>query len=402
MGFYSGVFNTTQNPAELNQRSFAAHILRKFPDGAAPIFALTSQVGRSKAKASTHGYFTKTLTFAQAQINAGAGYADNILVFTVDNAQGLAADQIIHVARTQENMRIVSVDSATQITVVRGVGRVAAAALLDDDWLVVVGTAFAEGSNRPAARGLTTVYVPNYTQIFRNAWALTNTAKASLAEAGFSNIAENKRDCTLMHSVEMESALIFSQPKMDVTGAQPYHTTQGIIDSVEQYAAGNTNTADAGTSYTELVALLEPAFQFSHDLGDTKSRLMFAGSTAVKVIDDIGRLNGQYQIVQGQTAFGLHFKSFTFYKGTVNIIEHPILNGLKNMNGLALTLDMPAMKLAYLEGRDTMPEEYGGDGKNNANGVDATGGSLTTEFATEFMNPAGCSVIYGLIAGAVG
>jgi hypothetical protein len=55
-----------------------------------------------------------------------------------------------------------------------------------------------------------------------------------------------------------------------------------------------------------------------------------------------------------------------------------------------------------MEGRDTKSEEYGGTGKNNANGVDADGGSLTTEFATEILNPYGNFIIYGMLDGAAG
>jgi hypothetical protein len=402
MGFYSGVFNTTVNPTELNKRSFAATMLRLFPDGSAPIFSLTSETGRSSAKASTHGYFTKTLTLAWNQINNGAGYTNVATVFVVDSTAGFLPDQILHCPRTQENIRIVSVDSATQITVVRAFGRVAAAALVDNDFLLMVGTAHAEGSARPTARGLTTVYVSNFTQIFRNAWALTDTARASYTEMGFENIAENKKDCMLLHSVDMESAIIFGQPKMDVSGTQPRHSTQGIIDACEQYAPANTNTAGGTTNLTQLETLFEPAFQFSHDLGDTKSRMVYTGSTGMKVFNKIARLNGTVQIMNGQNSFGFKFTTFQFYKGTLYLVEHPMLNGFANISGLAIAVDMPALKLAYMDGRDTRPEEYGGTGKNNANGADAQGGSLTTEFATELLNPAGCAVIYGLTDGANG
>src|SRR5574337_811522 len=63
MAMATGVFNTTQNPSELNVRSFAEAILRLFPNGSAPMFALTSQSGKSRAKSSTHGYFSKTMAF---------------------------------------------------------------------------------------------------------------------------------------------------------------------------------------------------------------------------------------------------------------------------------------------------------------------------------------------------
>lgn len=398
MGFYSGVFNTTVNPTELNARSFAATMLRLFPDGAAPIFALTSQTGRSRATSSTHGYFTKTLTFGSAQVNGALLAAATTVV--VDSTTGLLAKMVLYNPATRENIRITSVDSATNLTVTRAFGRVAAAAIADDQVLVVIGTAFEEGSPRPTARGLTAVYVPNFTQIFRNAWAVTDTARATLAEMGFSNIAENRKDCSLLHAVECESAIIFGQPKMDTTGTQPLHATQGIVDAVEQYAPQNTTVMGATTDYDELIDAIEPAWTYSHDLGDAKSRMVFAGSTAMKVFNEIARLSGQVQITSGQTSFGFSFNRFMFYKGSIIMVEHPLLNGLPGMAGMAIGVDMPALKLAYMEGRDTRPEEYGGTGRNNANGVDADGGSLTTEFAVELLNPAGCFVMYGLTAGA--
>lgn len=402
MGFYSGIFSTTVNPAELNKRSFASTLLRLFPDGAAPIFALTSQTGRSQALQSTHGYFTKTLTFASNQINNGAGYSNVATALVVDSTASFLANMVLYCARTGETMRIASVDSATQITVVRGFGRVAAAALVDNDWLVAVGSAYVEGSARPTSRGLTTVYVANYTQIFRNAWAVTDTARASYTEMGFENLAESKKDCMLLHSVEIESAIIFGQPKMDTTGATPLHATQGIVDSVRQYAAGNLLTAAATTSLSQLETMFETAFQFSHDLGDTKSRMVYTGSLGMKVFNQIARLNGTVQLMNGQTSFGFHFSTFTFYKGTLYLVEHPLLNGITGMNNMAIAVDMPALKLAYMDGRDTRPETYGGTGNNNANGIDAQGGSLTTEFAVELLNPAGCTVVTGLTAGAAG
>lgn len=399
MAVSSGVFHAGFNPAELNERSFAATILRLFPNGSCPLFGLTGLTKKGTAKATTHGYFTKTMVFPFAQINAGAGYAAGIAVFAVDSSAGLLPKQVLHVARTRENMRIISVDSAVQITVQRGFGRIAAAALVDDDKLIVVGTAFEEGSARPLARSITMVHVSTFTQIFRNAWALTDTARAFYTSMpGVSNVAENKEDCMMFHGTEIESALFFGQATMDTTGATPLHSTQGVIDAMEQHAPLNTNTAGATTTYPQLVDLVEPAFKYSANIGTGKERTLFGGMTAVRVLNDIGRKSGMVQMSQEETSFGMMFTRFRFYKGSINIIEHPLFNGLEGMGGLAVGLDLPALRLAYMEGRDTRPEEYGGTGRNNANGMDSQGGSLTTEFATELINPLGCFVIYSMTA----
>lgn len=400
MGFYSGVFNTTINPTQLNRRSFAASMLRLFPDGSAPIFALTSQTGRSTAKSTTHAYFTKTLAFGSATTTAA--YAAGETALAVVSSANLAVNNVIYNPTSKENMLITAIPDATHITVTRAFGRVALANIANAQQLVAIGSAFAEGSARPTARGLTIVYVPNFTQIFRNAWALTDTARASLTELGFTNISESRKDCSLIHSVDQESALIFGQPYMDTTGAQPLHATQGIIDAIDQYAAANDNTAGGTTTLTQLITLLEPAWAFSHDMGDAKTRMGFAGATAMKVVNEIARLNGVVQLLPDQTSFGFRFARFKFYKGELILVEHPILNGIPQMAKLLIGIDMPALKLAYMEGRDALPEEFGGSGRNNANGVDSQGGSITSEWATELMNPIGCFIIRGLTAGAAG
>lgn len=399
MGLATGVFNAnTGNPAELNARSFAAQILRRFPNGSAPMFALTSMIGRSKAKASTHSYFSKTMSFITSTLAVGVLIGDASI--TVPTTVGMTIGMTFYNRRTREVVRVTGITSATVIAVTRAFGREAAAAMNIGDVLVNIGTAFEEGSNRPVARRLTTTYVPNYTQIFRNAWALTDTARASYAEMGISNIAENRNDCGMFHSVDIEAAIIWGQPKMDTSGTQPIHATQGVLDALEQYAPENTNTAGATTSFDQLVALVEPAFKYSTNIGNAKERVAFGDAQAIKVLNSVGRKSGQIQMMTSETRFGMKYTSFQFYKGTVDLIEHPMMNELAAPGSL-LVMDMPALKLAYMDGRDTVPEEYGvGAGKKtDPTGLDSTGGSLTTELAVELINPFSCCWIDGLTAG---
>ena len=391
----SGVFNTTRNPAQLNARSFAGTILRLFPNGSAPMFALSSQSGKSKAKASTHGYFSKVMKFITLVVPAG-GFTNVATDWNgFASTAGMIKSMVLHNTRTRENVLVSAVDNATDLTVARGFGRVITATMNASDKLIYIGTANPKGSLRPASRNLNTTYIPNFTQIFRNAWALTDTARASLAEEGYSNIAENRKDCSLFHAIDLEAAIIWGQPLMDTSGEQPMHTTQGVLDALEQYAPGNTNTAAATTSYSQFVDMVEPAFQYATDASNPKERVAFGDAKAIKVLNKMGRLAGDITITQNETSFGMSFQQIKFYKGTINLIEHPLMNGLGTQGNL-LVMDMAALKLAYLEGRDTKPEEYGTGGKQVENGVDAVGGSLTTECAVELINPYSCAYIEGL------
>jgi len=400
MAIYGGVFNTTKNPTELNAKSFAATILRRFPNGSAPLFGMTSMTGKSKAKSSTHGYFTKTMEFSRV-VTTSAYVAGDTTIAVVSTA-GIVPGHVLYNPTTGENVRVLTVASATSLTISRAFGRIAAAAIASGATLVAVGNAQPEGSARPVPRSLATVYVSNFTQIFRNAWALTDTARASYAEMGYSNIAENKQDCMVFHSTDIESAILFGQAKMDTSGAQPIHSTQGIIDAIKQYAPGNVTAAGATTTYDQLVTMLEGAFQYSTSLGESKTRALFGDQRAIKVLNAIGRtFPNDISMTQEETSYGMQFTRFRFYKGEINLIEHPLMNGLATAPGLAVVVDLPALKLAPMDGRDTKSEGYGVGGTNSdGSGVDSQGGSITTELAVELINPASCAVITGLTAAA--
>jgi hypothetical protein len=198
----------------------------------------------------------------------------------------------------------------------------------------------------------------------------------------------------------MESAILWGQAKMDTTGTQPVHSTQGIIDAIYQHAPGNVNPAAATTDYAELVALVEEPFNYSTDIGNNGERVGFCDRLAMKVLTDVGRKSGQIQIMQNETSFGMKFTSFKFYQGTINLIQHPLMNGLDPTGGNMLIVDLAAVTLAYMEGRDAVPDEYGVGGQKVELGTDGVGGSLTSELAVELINPYSCVYVTGLTAGA--
>lgn len=395
----TGIFFTSFNPATLNQRSFADTILRLFPDGTAPLFAMTGQLPKKQAKATEHGYHTKTMSFS-SMVDDGGGHTNVETTIDLVSTAGVVPGMVFQVTSSAELILVLTVASSTQITATRGYGRIAAAAIVASEVLFAVGNSHAQASDRPVARSMDTVYVPNYTQIVRNSWAISDTARASLAEAGFNNIQESRQDAMLLHATDIESILFWGQPQAPA-GSPPAHTTQGIIDAITQYASGNVQTAGATTTYAQLVTLVEPYFSQSSNLGNTKERVMFVDAQANRVMNEIGRLSEQVIMDLRTTTFGMHFTAFRLYKGMLFLIEHPLFNGLNIPAGIAVTVELPSMSLAYMSGRDVKKEEYGQGRLNPGDaGIDAQGGSLTSEFATEFRNPGGCGVINGLTAGA--
>ena len=132
--------------------------------------------------------------------------------------------------------------------------------------------------------------------------------------------------------------------------------------------------------------------------------MAFVGGTAHRVLNNIGRMNATYMINQGQTEYGLRFESFKLTRGLIHIIEHPLFNTSAMYKKMALFLDLSNFSLAYLGDRRTKYQEY--NARNNEvpsdNGIDAVGGTYTTEVTTEITNPSADAIIYNLTAAAVG
>src|SRR6478736_156070 len=103
MSVYTGIFNATKNPPELNMKSLASHILRRQPNGGAPLYAMTAMTGDVRAKAATHGYFTKTMEFSRAVAGVAALASDPSI--TVLSTAGIVVGHILHNALTGENLR---------------------------------------------------------------------------------------------------------------------------------------------------------------------------------------------------------------------------------------------------------------------------------------------------------
>ena len=122
----------------------------------------------------------------------------------------------------------------------------------------------------------------------------------------------------------------------------------------------------------------------------------------MRVLNSIGRKSGQIQMTTMENKFGMKYTNFEFYNGSIEMVIHPLFNGL-SQTGTMLLMDMPALKLAYMDGRDTIPETYGvtpsQQGQVGDGGIDAQGGSLLSELAVELINPYSCALVTGLTAG---
>ena len=405
----TNIFTTSMVLDKLAKPSFAREFVRLMPNGSAPLFGLSSMLGEETAVQVEHGYWAKIMLFPMVTTHSSIILATTTTL-TVASTDNIIPGMILQVTTTGENILVSAVASATQLTVVRGVGTVAAADIAASTPLYQVGNAAEEGSQAPAPLRIDPVRIMNYTQIFRNSWSLTGTVQATEVMAGDTHMAENRTDCAGFHAADIEKALFFGQKYSGTRNNMPFRTMNGLISATTSTAyypsgsaSGNVTTAAATTNYTQLEAMLDPVFNQTTNPAMANERVLFVGGQALRVITQIGRLNGTYQIMEGQTSFGMQYQSFKTSRGTFRMIEHPLLNSNATWSKMAFAVDLSSFKMAYLNGRKTMNKEYNAQGQEfTNNAIDATGGTLTTECTSVFRNPAANAIIKNLTAGAQG
>ena len=404
-----GLFTTTQLTQDLAKKSFAGMITRLMPNGQAPLFGLTSMLQSDTAVQTEHGFFTKTMLFPQFQVSA-SGQTASDTTFTVVSTAQLLPGQIHRIDSTGENVIINAVISNTQVSVTRGTGTVAAASIGASVHAYQVGNAFEEASLRPNSLIINPVRITNYTQIFRNTWAISDTIRATQMIAGDTNIAESRQDCAAFHAADIEKALFFGQKSQGTRNGQAFRTLDGLLNIIGNLAyypsyvsSTNVTTAGSTTNFTQLEAAIDPCFNQTTDPKVANERVLFVGGAAKRVLTAIGRLNGIYQMVDGQTSWGLQFSTFKTSRGAFRVIEHPLFNSNTSWQKMAVAVDLSSFTVAYLGDRKTQNKEFNQDGNEaNDNGIDAVGGTLTTELTAVVRNPPANAVIFGLTAGAAG
>ena len=400
VGLISSAFPT--QPSNLNGISFAQAITRLMPNGTAPLFGLTSLLKDESASNIEHGYFTKTMIFPSATLSSAV--ADGVATsFAVTSNTDVNVGDLMMAASTNEIVLVTAVPNGTSLTVQRGVGSTAAAAIASGVVLYSVGNAFEEASTRPSAVSIVATRYVNNTQIFRNSWAISKTAAMIPQIAGAGFVSESKQDCAALHAMAIEKALFFGQKFMGTRNGQPLHTMEGIIPRVTVAAAGNVTTLGSTTNWTQLEAALDPCLQTVTDPKGGNIRTMFVGGTARRVIHNIARLNSTYQITTLETAWGLQIDTIRTPRGTFEMIEHPLFNAYgaaAPWAKMAVVCDLNAFSLAYL--RKTSDAAYNMQGATVDNGVDAEGGTLTTELTSLIKNPAAFGILYNFTAAAAG
>ncbi len=289
-----------------------------------------------------------------AQINNGAGYTSGATALAVDNPSAAIFSKfdLIKNTRTGEIMRVTAVDYSTQtLTVTRGAGATAAAAILDNDWLLVIGPAFEEGSKSGDSNTTKLVKVTNFTQIFKIKFGVTQTENASklyLSANPGGDLKYLRAKYGIEQAKKIERAYWFNEKK-EITGpdGKPLRLTGGVLEAIT--ATGNVQD-EAGSSLTELEFrsfLQNYAFKYG-----SSEKYFFCGNVVLGYLE--GFAANKLYIVPNDKTYGVEVRKYQSSFGTLNIVRHPMFEN--QYAGMGVVVDLSTLKHCPLNGRDTLLE----------------------------------------------
>lgn len=323
--------------------------LHQLENDKAKLFTMVSKLGKKPAHNQTIKWMTDELSPKADAVNNGAGYTSGDTSIVVDNGGYFRIRDLVKVPRTGEVLLVTGVSTNT-LTVTRSAGGTAAAALVDNDPLIILGPAYAQGATLQAQRTTTEVEAVNYMQIFRHSFKVTGTHAAMGAKGGHyveDDTVTQRRKKALEHARDMNLTAYFGEA--DLTSGTGL--AGGII---ERIPAGNI---DSVASLTE--AELDDALRVMFRYGSSK-KVLFCSRAVSGIIN--GLFKDRQRIAPGATKHGIATNEYETVHGVIQIVpDHAIEGGAFDKYAVLVDPDGPKLRTLrdtkLLTGRQTPDED---------------------------------------------
>jgi len=423
MSAFMGMRGTGDWGTDERPKNWRQGILYEYPNGDAPLTALISKLGEQSVDDPEFYWWTKSLptqagaitdVFTQADLTGqytSGGVAGTILYVQVAEATAqhfrpghqclfrLSTDYTL-----DTNAKVISVSkngasSCIGVKLLEADDNGGETYLASADRILVIGNLNAQGSSMPSAIAYDPTKIYNKTQIFRSALEITRTARMTKLRTTDA-YSEAKREALELHSIEMEKAFLWGiMTENTGDNGKPETTTRGLIDVIKTYASANVDDYSLNTDYSGDSWLVSGEDWLDEQLKlifryGKRDKLVFAGDGALLALNKLVKLNGNYEISNKTTSYGIKVKQWDTVFGTLNIIVHPLFS-YETTNANSMVIFEPSgLKYRYI----TDTTFYKDPDKQNTGWTrkDGTSEEYLTECGLEFHLPAGWGYLNGV------
>jgi hypothetical protein len=209
-------------------------------------------------------------------------------------------------------------------------------------------------------------------QIFKTLVNMTRTMR-NMALVGGSEAQRVVIDKAIEHAVGIEKGLLFGNRVANTTSNNPFAAPGNVITDadgfpiratagLQQICAWSDNEAVGGLGgareyvvnsssyeYTDFINQMESLFRFG-----SKSRLAFCSAAWISFFNILAATSDWIRVDQSTNSFGISIFTFRTAHGTINLVEHPLLNG--SYNDTMFVVDMNNVTLMEYEPTNYQPD----------------------------------------------
>lgn len=316
------------------------------PNGNAPLNALLSMTSSEATDDPEFKNFRDELPERKLIVDGAVSSASTTSITVSagnDNLFAVAGTILVN-ATTGEVMRCTADSSATALTVERNIGGTSHT-IADDANLFISGSAFEEGASSPTGVSFDASVASNYTQIFRTAFKVTETLRATNLRTGDKED-EMATKALKMHMQDIERAMFFGKlHESNGSTAQPRRFTGGLTTQISNVIDRNTASGVMNEDTFDR-QLIENVFAFG-----SKQKIMFCGAKVAGHLQKFGKDRWSPETVQG--SYGVNLTQYSTFAGDLMVHLHPQFRQVPGMENAAVIIDFPYLKYRYMEGRDT-------------------------------------------------
>jgi hypothetical protein len=397
----TGNFATDERP-----KNFRESILFRDPQGDSPIFALMGRTKKRTVDDPEFNWWDEPQDLVRLRATAVHAVGDTTITVTsldpstsaptlnYGTATHLKPGDLLLVepladaaVYAPEVIEVASVISDTQFTVTRGAAGTTPASIPGNSYFLLIGSAYAEGTDAPDAVSRNPLKYFNYTQIFKNTYELTKTTDVTHLRTGDAWSNDKKRKM-FDHSRGIELALLFGQRSEGVgTNGKPKRTMGGLRQYIQ-----NQYVYSGGTTWFDLIDRISPVFNFASSAGE--ERAAFVGNGALNAINKILAADAHAEIHWGggSKVYGMNFRELIIPQGRIMLKTHPLMSRNSLYTNAMFILDMSTLNYVTLPGRDTKVKD-----DIQADGEDVRRGFIQTECGLEVQRAGVTSAYIGNI-----
>lgn len=375
MAAITGLRGTGEFSTDFRPKNYRELFTLLEPNGNAPLNALLAMGSSESTNDPEYKNFRDELPDRMLQVNGAVASVSTstITIDAADDNKFAVKGAIIVNSETGEVMHVTADTTSTTLAVTRNIGGTTFQ-IADNAQLFIAGFAAAEGADTPTAISFDATVASNYTQIFRTAFAVSNTLRSTYLRTG-DKLEEAMTKALKLHMSDVERAMFFGKKhELNGSSAQPTRFTGGLINSLSTVVDIATGYASYGGSSAGQMTeegfdslLISTIFKYG-----SKQKIAFVGETVANQLQQIGKARWQPQQLDG--TYGLSLTRYNTFAGDLMVHLHPQFRQIPGMKSAMIIIDFPYLNYRYLEGRDTSLLE-----NRQSNGSD----SVTHEYLTE-------------------